>query len=181
MHRTSLYTLSLAVSLLAAGAARGAEPVIVETETGITVEYTGTPSPAPAAGQPAADKKQAPGATAPDPTPPGKLARKRFVASQYQHLQREAADLLKVTGQETDEELAGKGALAAEKQAQAETYAEEYRKLTGEAPPETVQDGNAATADSSQSQYLNQRNDREERIRRTKELRKSTRSFASAE
>jgi len=170
--------------LLTAMTAYAGEAVITETPTGISVEYTGTQGSkepaAPAAAAATGAAAKTPVQAAP-PSNPGLVARARFLAAQIQQLTLEANAALKLTGSESDEELAAKNALATQKQGAADRFAEEYSKLTGSAPPPPP-DPQAvdAAADTQQSPYIKQRNDREERIRRTREVRRGAGSDSTS-
>jgi len=159
--------------LLTAMTVYAGEAVITETPTGIRVEYTGTQVDK----EPVAPAVQAAAGTeAKSPAPPanpGQVARARFLAAQIQQLTQEAKTALKLTGTESDEELAAKNALSEQKQSAADRFTAEYTKLTGSAPPPPPPPQAAdAAADTQQSPYIKQRNDREERIRRTREARR---------
>jgi len=160
--------------LLTALAAHAGEPVITETANGISVEYTGTATAKESAA--ATGTAAASGGTS-TPVNPGQVARVRFLAAQIRQLNQEASAALKLTGNETDEELAAKNALAAEKQVAANRFADEYGKITGNPPPPpppTDPQSDAISNDFQQSQFQKQRNDREERIRHTRETRRGS-------
>jgi hypothetical protein len=172
-----LQLLSLLGLMLTAPSAHAGEAVIVETEAGISVELTGAASGKEAAlpGKPAGVTESKGNPLPVTLTNPGQIARARFLSAKIQQLNREAGEAARLTGSESDQEQADKLASAAAKLKLAAGYSEEYRSVTGQAPPEPAEAPAAAPApDNAQSQYLKQRNDREERIRNTRAMRRDS-------
>jgi pyruvate/2-oxoglutarate dehydrogenase complex dihydrolipoamide acyltransferase (E2) component len=174
-----MFRLFIPCLLLIASAAAAGEPVITETATGITVEYTGTapgqvsspergPAQAKPAEQPAVDKD------------PAKLVRSKFLAAQIRQLQKEQGQILATDGGESDQERAQKSALAAEIKLKEERFASEYLQLTGDTQPLLLTSDQPLPAADNQSAFQKQKNDREERKRRTKEMHKDLSSASGA-
>ena len=138
-------------------AVQAGEVKIIETETGVIAEYTGTAS--------------AGGSKENETTSPvvnnGSSDRVKYLASQIEQLKREAADMMKLTGNETEDELALKTALADEKKQQIETYNNEISQLTGNTQNNTVD-----TALPKEEQPLNHQSYRQEKKRQIRELKK---------
>lgn len=143
--------------LILASSVQAGELRIVETDTEIIAEYTGTPSSADGdVDAPAAGAGNDRAAMVND-----KAVMVNFITAQIEQLRRELADLLKRSGTESEEEQQAKDALAAEKRLQIKTYEDEIRRLTGNPQTEAVQKG----AQRSEGQR--------ETTRRLKELRQS--------
>ena len=132
--RTIFLTLCLSVVTVV----HAADFKIIETETGIYVEYTGTPEnngveTTSAAGgdtteAPAALKQPAAVYEKPE------LKKIREITNQMEKLKQEADETLKVSGGETAEEMRQKEAAASEKRLRIEKYADEIQQLTGNRP-----------------------------------------------
>jgi hypothetical protein len=153
-------TIVALIMLCWAAQAQAGEQRIVETDTGITVEYTGTPSAdsRPDAVHAAQDRE-------------ARQAVLKTLASQLVQLRQEAADLQKLTGKESPEELALKKTLAQEKLRQIETCNAEVNRLTGRnpnAPEEVEQQG-----EEKPTRAPNHRQEKKQQIRELKMLRQT--------
>jgi hypothetical protein len=144
------------IMLSLATVVQAGEQKIVETEAGITVEYTGSSAPAQGGADSAA-------ALANDYS-----QRVQSLTAQVEQLRREAADILQMTGAESAEEIALKKALAEEKRLQIEACSKELGQLAGTG---------AAAADASPPQAdkpvraPNYRAEKKQQIRDLKMLR----------
>jgi len=118
----SLLLLSLATAVQAD------EIKIEETESGIIAEYTGAPSNT--------GSKSEITATAPEND---KVTTVNTRTAQIEQLKIEVAEILKLSGNETEDELAAKQALAAEKKQQIEICEDEIRRMSGKPQTEAVQ------------------------------------------
>ena len=132
------------------------EVKIVETESGVVAEYTGAPSSA-------GSDAETPSAAVNDDN----AKRVKYLTSQIEQLQTEKADILNLSGNETEDELALANVLADEKKKQIEAYVNEIKQLTGNAGK-----NEAETAQPREDQPLKQKNYRQEKKRQLKELRK---------
>lgn len=139
-----------------ATAVQAGEVKIVETDSGIIAEYTGSPS-----------------STVTDneiPVVAGEnddATRVNFLTAQIEQLKREVAEILKLSGNETEDERQAKEALAAEKKQRIQSYEDEIRRMSGKSQAEAVQ----KPAPSSGT--------RQETIRRFKELRQSRKASSA--
>jgi iron only hydrogenase large subunit-like protein len=150
MNRFQLVPLVLVATVLHAG-----EPKIVETESGVIVEYSGSPS--------------YPGSGENSPVNDENAMMVRAIALRIEQLKKETADISKLTGEETEAELAYKKALVTEKNRQIEVFAREVGQLEGGGQvkaPEIDQ----ARVEQSQRQ-LNHRQEKKQRIMELKQLR----------
>lgn len=111
-----------------AAIAQAAGPKITETDQGITVEYTGTPSDGASAAGPAQESGTAPANDS------ATTARVKSLSGQIQQLQAEIASLAKTTGSETADELAARQQQIDGKKLLIQQYADEVRQLTGVEP-----------------------------------------------
>jgi len=164
--------LIIPILLLTALPAYAGQAVIVETDSGVSVEYNGQTEKAEPKKDPAATGTAAP-APASAISNPGQLARVRFLAAQLQQLNREIRDASLTTGSETDEQLAAKQTLVAGKRVSVEKFTEEYRQLTGSLPTDATDGQDAAAATYTQTPFMKQRSDREERVRNTRATRRT--------
>ncbi|BDV43761.1 hypothetical protein GURASL_26840 [Geotalea uraniireducens] len=123
-------TLITMLVIAHAAVALAAEPKITETDQGITVEYTGTPSDG-SSSAPATDQGTANKTSTMDS---GTAARVKSLSGQIQQLQAEIATLSKTTGSESADELAARQQQIDEKKLLIQQYADEVRQLTGVSP-----------------------------------------------
>ena len=118
------------ILVLMAAAAQAGELKITETATCVTVEYTGTPEK----GGTAEKVPIAPVAT--------QTTKIEYRAAQIDHLKKELEELEKLTGTETEKEVAAKNALAEDLKQKIETYTIELRQIA--APTQSAAGNNAA-------------------------------------
>jgi hypothetical protein len=141
------------------------EPKITETDSAVIVEYDGSPTSlgnTSALSDPADDTDNANNAIKAE-----NAMMVKAITAQMELLKSEATVLLKLTGRETEEELAQKKALAGEKYRQIEAYAYEIGQLTGKSNSE---DPALATEEQPQ-RPLSYRQEKKQRIRELKKLR----------
>jgi hypothetical protein len=148
---------------------QAAEVKIIETDEGISAEFTGTSSASESEGEkPNSARRQT------------SVPRMQELSLLVEQLQKEVDEILKLSGTETEEELAAKNALAAEKKRQIELYQEEMRQIAGPAQPKVVvpdqqknvDEARQKAVDEGRKIFMKQRLETEERIRGTRELRK---------
>jgi hypothetical protein len=109
--------------ILLATLARAGELKIVETDDGIIAEYTGTPSD-----KSSESEKLSLTSNSADVT------RVEFLSSQIERLKKEADELSRQPGNESENDLTTRRAIADEKKRQIEIYTEEIRRLTDKTP-----------------------------------------------
>jgi hypothetical protein len=139
-------------------------PKIIETDTGITVEYTGEPSDnGSGVENPSAASSGIgnPSVTAID----ADMTRLQYLTAQIDQLKKDAEEILKLSGTETAEELAAKSALADDKNHQIGIYREEMRQIADSARQKI-----ADVARPNDGPPLIQQNLRQERKREVREL-----------
>jgi alanyl-tRNA synthetase len=136
-------------------------PRITETESGITVEYTGSP-PSASSGSEISDS------AAKD----DKAMMVKEITAQIDELKQEAAEILRLTGRENEDEVAIKKELAADKFRQIEAYANEIFKLEGEARKLA-----ADTLQAREEQPIREQNYQQETQQRIRELKKMRRFY----
>jgi hypothetical protein len=117
MNRFIAITFLLLATLAQAGELR-----IVETDDGIVAEYTGTPSDK-------SSESENPSVTGNSADPIGG----EFLSSQIERLKKEADELSRQPGTESENDLATRRALVDEKKRQIEIYTEEMRRMTDKA------------------------------------------------
>lgn len=149
--------LTILIVALAASAQAG-EVTIVETDSGVTAELTGSPSST-------GNSNEMPGAA----VNIDNAARVKFLSGQIEQLKKEIADISQLTGNETEEELTQKNALADEKKLQIETYTNEYRQLAGNTRNTTA--GTDQPKEEQTERYQSYRQERKSQIRELKKLR----------
>jgi len=106
--------------------ANAGEGKIVETDTGIVVEYSGAPADNNPSG---GDEKPSANVNGAD------VPRVEYLAAQIEKLKKEISDIAQRTGKESESELMQKNALLIEKRRQLESYTEEIRQLSGKDQP----------------------------------------------
>lgn len=109
-------------------AVQAGEVKIVETESGIIAEYTGSPSSTGSESEIPATAAENDNAT-----------KDNFLTAQIERLKMEVAEILKQSGNETEDERQAKEALAAEKKRRIEFYEDEIRQMSGKPQTEEVQ------------------------------------------
>jgi TolA-binding protein len=139
-----------------ATAVQAGEVKIIETETGIIAEYTGSPSST-------VTDCEIPVAAAENDS----ATRVNFLTAEIEQLKREVAEILKLSGNETEDEQQAKEALAAEIKQRIECYEDEIHRMSGKPQTEAVQ----KPAPPSGTQR--------ETIRRFKELRQSRKASSA--
>jgi TolA-binding protein len=139
--------------LTLATAVQAGEVTIVETESGIIAEYAGSASST-------GSDREIPAVAAENDN----ATMMKFLTAQLEQLKMEVAEILNLSGNETDDEQQAKIALAAEKKQQITFYEDEIRQLSGKPQTEAVQKD--APRDGTQ----------QERTRRFKDLRRSRRA-----
>jgi len=149
----SLMTIIL---LSLATAVQAGEVSIVETESGIIAEYAGSPSSTGRASEIPAAAAENVSAT-----------EVNLITAQIEQLNMEVAEILNLTGNETEDELQAKEALAAEKKQQIESYEEKIRRMSGK--PQTEEAQKEASRSGTQR----------EMTRRLKEQRKSRKASST--
>jgi TolA-binding protein len=118
----TIFLLSLATAVQAG------EVKIVETESGIIAEYTGSPSST-------GSDSEIPAAVADN----DKASKMNTLIAQIEQLKTEVDEILTLSGNETEDELQEKEVLAAEKKQQIEFYEDEIRRMSGKPQTELVQ------------------------------------------
>ena len=160
MNKFWLVPILLLATILHAG-----EPKITETDSAVIVEYDGSPTSignSSALSDPAAIADDANNAIKAD-----NAMMVKSITAQMELLKSEATEILKLTGKETEEELAQKKALAGEKYRQIEAYAYEISQLTGKPNSQDP----ALTTEEQPPRPLNYREEKKQRIRELKKLR----------
>ena len=160
MNKFWLVPMILLATILHAG-----EPKITETDSAIIVEYDGSPTSIGSSSEltdPAVNADNANNAIKAD-----NAMMVKVITAQMERLKREATEILKLTGRETEEELAQKKALAGEKYRQIEAYAYEVSQLTGQPNSEDP----ALATEEQPSSPLSYRQEKKQRIRELKKLR----------
>jgi septal ring factor EnvC (AmiA/AmiB activator) len=114
MNRFISITFLLLATMVQAGELR-----IVETDDGIVAEYTGT--------TPDEDSESEKSSLASNSADP---IRGEFLSSQFERLKKEADELSRQPGTESENDLAARRALVDEKKRQIEIYTEEMRRMT---------------------------------------------------
>jgi hypothetical protein len=147
--------ITILISALACSAQAG-DLTIVETETGVTAEYSGPPPSA-------RNNGGVPGPAVTNDT----VERVNFLTAQIEQLKKDTADLLKLTGNETEDELTQKQALADENRLQIDAYTNEFRQLTG-----TTQNIAAAADQPKEEQTVRWQSPRQEKKMQIMELKK---------
>jgi hypothetical protein len=151
-----MYRFMTILMISLATSAYAGEVHIVETESGVVAEYTGSPSSV--------------GSDAETPATAGNhvhATRVNHLNSQIEQLQKEKDEILTLSGNETEEEVALVHALADEKNKLIEDYDNEIRQLTG-----NTQKNEADMGHPREEQPLRQKNYRQEKKRQIKELKK---------
>jgi len=136
--------------------AQAGEVKIVETESGVVAEYTGSPSSA-------GSDAETPSAAVNDDN----ATRVKYLTSQIEQLNKEKDEILNLSGNETEDELALVNALADEKNKLIEAYDNEIKRLTGNA-----RKNEAEMVQSKEEQPLRQKSYRQEKKRQLRELKK---------
>jgi len=132
------------------------EVKIIETETGVIAEYTGSPTST-------GNDSEVPDTSANN----DKTTRVEFITAQIEQLKMEVAEIMTLTGNETEDELATIKVQAAAKYQQLEAYANELSQLI-----DIAKKKEADAARQEEVQPLQQQNNRQEKKKQYKELKK---------
>jgi hypothetical protein len=157
--------LTLLCLLSLAATVQAGQQKITETETGITVEYTGSAPNGAGRGDQAAAAASSAASAARDAA-----AQLKGLRAKLEQLRNDGAALRQLTGKETPEELALKNVLAEENRVQSEACASEIRALVVASGPGQAAEA-ARPADEKQVRAPNYREEKKQQIRELKMLR----------
>jgi len=140
-------TLITMLILLLATTAQAGESKIVETETGLIAEITGSPASSSI----------------------DNATRLKDLTARIEQLKKERADILKLKGNETEDELMQKNALADEKKLQIESYSAEISQLT--ANDQNMAAGTEQPKAEQPERYQSYRQEKKNQIMELKKMR----------